>query len=83
MYLHEYYKTMINNFDRLYYSVYRDESKQEQLWEISINMIKEFLAPEVLERYGPSQPVQGTDTKTDKNTALETAERADKQNEEN
>ena len=33
-------------------TVSRDESQQEQLWEISINMIKEFLTPELLERYG-------------------------------
>ena len=37
--------------------VFRNESHQEQLWEISIKMIKEFLTPELLERYGPTLPI--------------------------
>ena len=37
--------------------VFRDEKQQEQLWEISINMIKEFMTPEVLQQYGPALPV--------------------------
>ena len=39
-------------------TVPRDESQQEQLWEISINMIKEFLTPELLERYGGRLSIQ-------------------------
>eukprot|EP00731_Ephydatia_muelleri_P030503 Em0022g17a len=30
----------------------RDESLQEQLWEISVNALRTYLSPEVLERYG-------------------------------
>ena len=28
---------------------------QEQLWDISINIIKDFLSTELLEKYGPAQ----------------------------
>lgn len=30
----------------------RDETLQEQLWEISVNAIRTYLSPEILERYG-------------------------------
>ena len=28
---------------------------QEQLWDISINIVKDYLSPEVLEKYGPAR----------------------------
>ena len=38
----------------------RNESSQEQLWEMSIDAVKDHLSPEVLERYKlpPQQPSQ-------------------------
>ena len=38
------------------FSPSRDEANQEQLWEISINIVKDYLSPEVLERYGTALP---------------------------
>ena len=38
------------------FSPSRDEAQQEQLWEISINIVKDYLSPEVLERYGATLP---------------------------
>ena len=43
----------------LYYYCIRDEELQEQLWEISIERVRDWLSPEILEKYGtriPSQP---------------------------
>ena len=34
------------------FSPSRDEAQQEQLWEISINIVKDYLSPEVFEKYG-------------------------------
>ena len=28
--------------------------QQEQLWEISVNIVKDYLSPEILENYGPA-----------------------------
>lgn len=33
--------------------LHRNKQIQEQLWEISVNIVKDFLSPEVLEKYGP------------------------------
>ena len=30
----------------------RDQQLQQQLWEISVNIVKDYLTPEVLEKYG-------------------------------
>ena len=30
----------------------RDQELQKRLWEISINIVKDYLTPEVLEKYG-------------------------------
>ena len=41
----------------------RNEVFQEQLWDISINAVKDFLSPEVLQRYqSPPQPSQDQST---------------------
>lgn len=32
---------------------HRNEKLQEELWEISVSIVKDFLSPEVLEKYGP------------------------------
>ena len=34
------------------YYPFRNEKFQEQLWEISVNAVKDYLSPEVLEKYG-------------------------------
>ena len=33
-------------------SLYRNAELQEQLWEISINIVKDWITPEILEKYG-------------------------------
>ena len=33
-------------------SLYRNAQLQEQLWEISINIVKDWMTPEILEKYG-------------------------------
>ena len=33
-------------------SLYRNTELQEQLWEISINIVKDWITPEILEKYG-------------------------------
>ena len=38
------------------FSPSRDEAQQEQLWEISINIVKDYLSPEVFEKYGATLP---------------------------
>ena len=47
------------------YCLLRQERAQEQLWEISINIVKDYLSPEVLDKYGhtsgPSELPQQTD----------------------
>ena len=42
---------------------YRNQQLQEHLWKISINIVKGYLSPEVLEKYGASESTQ--DTKND------------------
>ena len=32
--------------------LYRNAELQEQLWEISINIVKDWITPEILEKYG-------------------------------
>ena len=32
---------------------HRNNKLQEELWEISVSIVKDFLSPEVLEKYGP------------------------------
>ena len=39
----------------LFSDFFRNETAQEQLWDISINIVKDYLSPEVLEKYGPVQ----------------------------
>ena len=41
--------------------MYRNEALQEQLWEISVTAIKDWLSPEILAKYGPleEQPTTG------------------------
>ena len=34
----------------------RNESYQEELWKRSIDMVREYLSPEILSTYGPPQP---------------------------
>ena len=36
----------------------RDQQLQEQLWEISVNIVKDYLTPEVLEKYGSAENSQ-------------------------
>lgn len=36
---------------RLYH--YRNQEFQEEMWRTSIAMVKDYLSPDVLERYGP------------------------------
>ena len=36
----------------------RNEAFQEQLWEISCNMLKDYLSPDILREYGPSETEQ-------------------------
>ena len=33
-------------------SLYRNTELQEQLWEISINIVKDWITPEILQKYG-------------------------------
>ena len=46
------------------FALLRDEAAQEQLWEISINIVKNYLSPDVFDKYGqasgPSQLPQQT-----------------------
>lgn len=39
----------------------RDVHLQEQLWEISINVVKDYLTPDVLSKYGVPQSYRSTD----------------------
>ena len=36
----------------VFYILYRNDELQEQLWEISINIVKDWITPEILEKYG-------------------------------
>ena len=36
----------------------RDEHFQEELWRISIDMVKDHLSPETLEKYSPTAPTE-------------------------
>ena len=42
---------------------HRNQSHQEQLWEISCNLLKDYLSPDILREYGPSemQPPTGAE----------------------
>ena len=60
----------------------RNESFQEQLWEMSISAVKEFLSPEVLQRYqlSPHQPEEQSTaaaTSTAKTSESDTPEQND------
>ena len=39
----------------LFSSRYRNEQFQEELWKISVDLVKAFLSPDILEKYGPAQ----------------------------
>ena len=34
---------------------YRNEQFQEELWQITVDLVKTFLSPDLLEKYGPAQ----------------------------
>ena len=40
--------------------LYRNEAFQEQLWEISINAVKDWLSPDILAKYGPTDILPNT-----------------------
>ena len=39
----------------LLFSHYRNVTHQEQLWDISCNLLKDYLSPDIWREYGPSQ----------------------------
>ena len=61
------------------FSPSRDEANQEQLWEISINIVKDYLSPEVLERYGTALPTGAPSEQADQSGSP--SEQADQSNE--
>ena len=42
-------------FPHLIPACHRNESHQEQLWEISCNLLKDYLSPDIWREYGPSE----------------------------
>ena len=48
------------------FSPSRDEAQQEQLWEISINIVKDYLSPEVFEKYGATLPTSAPSEQADR-----------------
>ena len=41
---------------------YRNEKHQEELWDISCELLKEWMSPEIWDKYGPSKHIgQHTD----------------------
>ena len=52
--------------------MYRNEASQEQLWEISINAVKDWLSPEILAKYGATgRPLEEQPTTEEQPTATE------------
>ena len=54
--------------------VYRNEEFQEQLWEISVTAVKDYLSPEVLEKYGSRTPPAATQNVVSEDTQAESAD---------
>ena len=48
----------INMTFSLLHACCRNQSHQEQLWEISCNMLKDYLSPDIWREYGPSETGQ-------------------------
>ena len=46
-----------------------NQQLQEHLWQISINIVKGYLSPEALDKYGPSESTRDTSSDRLKCTA--------------
>ena len=53
---------------------HRNQIHQEQLWEISCNLLKDYLSPDVWREYGPSESEQQTTEATASGTGEEPQE---------
>ena len=64
---------------------FRNEQYQEELWRISCDLLKEWMSPEIWDKYGPSKQTTNNDggqLHSDKDQLLEHGDTAsDKKNE--
>ena len=43
------------------HNCYRNEQYQEELWHISCELLKEWMSPEIWDKYGPSKQTTSDD----------------------
>ena len=59
------YVRIANQYQALIIKLHRNEQFQEELWRMSVDMVKDHLSPETLEKYGLSNPTDRSQSEGD------------------